>query len=1174
MTTRRPAFTLALAAAALLAAATATAETVGVIVELAAPPAAVAAHREGLDAAGIAARRQELASRQDDFLAGLAAAGIPATVRTRTVADAAGAAHTVPLRTTLVFNGLALDLPAALVERVAAMPEVAAVHRVRARRLLLDRSVAYIRAPEVYGAVPELGPYDDLREGYEGHGIHVAVIDSGIDWSHPAFGGDATPPRFGVEPPLAAIGRNPKVVYYLPLADGVADDFGHGTHVAATIAGYLTWAPGPDGLPQTADDVPVHGVAPQARLLGYKACNAAGACLNEDILLAIEDAVSPTTVAGFAKPVAHVINMSLGGSGGPDDPEAVASANASLLGTVVVAAAGNDGPGPATLGSPAAGRHVIAVAAATDPGVFPHRIDALSADGSALVAGPIAAILAPDSNLGQELGEPLHAHYVFAGLADSPDQVPPAVAGNVCLVERGSTAEAAGQGSGLFANKAANCQARGAVAVVVFNDEPGELAGVLAPAAVPVLTISREDGLLLRDDLGFDTDGVSLHPLRLGPPSADLYRPGIAGFSSRGPVAGFGQVKPDVAAPGVEVLAATTAVGAPVVSMQDPSRYTSASGTSMATPHVAGAAALVKQAHPGWSPAMIRAALVNTATEQRDAAGRPLAAGAGNDVYEQGGGLADVAAAVAAPALVAVDGDGEVEPALVPGHSFGRRRMLGTGVGTSVAVDVRLADLTGAGGTYHLGSADNRGLAEDGVAVSFDPPALALPPGASATTRLTLTVDGSRLGGEAARDLMGYAVASDGAGASLRLPFVVRATPEQPAVPANGTAVEVALGTVLVGDQNLGADTGLAELAGVSYVDVPFFVHPETVEVEGLLEFAGLLSDLDLLVLDPDGGTVTESRLPGGPESVRFAVDFPGEIYVYRVSGWLDGPQDFTLTTTRHVVAPPAVAPFAGDFVDGGGRVWDFDGDLTVRWEARGGELGFAVERSVDGGAWAVVGRPAAGATSLDLRRLADGDYRFRVSGLFPGRTGTFTSRAGAEAAVTVATRVRRNITRLVETAVSDVSFAAGVFQLDLALTNTAEETWLPTVVLEVRHIRSASGTVVVANADDGGTGIGHDPATFDYSHRLGADDLFGAGEVTGTRTLRFADPAAELFTFVVRLTGHMGRLPVPAGGEPAGEEAGGEEEPALGAEEIEALLELTANPLTRQVVVRLVDLL
>src|SRR5205807_4570082 len=133
--------------------------------------------------------------------------------------------------------------------------------------------------------------------------VVVAMIDTGIDWTHPMFAGDPTPPRLGLLPTTAGVNTNQKVIYQLPLADVITDGFGHGTHVASTIAGFIASAPGPDGIPGTADYIPLHGVAPLAKLMSYKVCSDAlsssgvvGGCLTQCILLAIEDSVQPQTV--------------------------------------------------------------------------------------------------------------------------------------------------------------------------------------------------------------------------------------------------------------------------------------------------------------------------------------------------------------------------------------------------------------------------------------------------------------------------------------------------------------------------------------------------------------------------------------------------------------------------------------------------------------------------------------------------------------------------------------------------------------------------------------------------------------------------------------------------------------------------------------------------------------
>src|SRR5258708_32856768 len=97
------------------------------------------------------------------------------------------------------------------------------------------------------------------------------------------FGGDPTPPRLGVDPVVAAVCNNQKVIYYMSFLGGLIDDFGHGSHTSPDIAGYLGMAAGADGIPRTAHDVRSHGLAPQARLMDYKDFDAAGSWLSSDI---------------------------------------------------------------------------------------------------------------------------------------------------------------------------------------------------------------------------------------------------------------------------------------------------------------------------------------------------------------------------------------------------------------------------------------------------------------------------------------------------------------------------------------------------------------------------------------------------------------------------------------------------------------------------------------------------------------------------------------------------------------------------------------------------------------------------------------------------------------------------------------------------------------------------
>ncbi|HYG80819.1 MAG TPA: S8 family serine peptidase, partial [Pyrinomonadaceae bacterium] len=989
--------------------------TVSVIVELSDEPAAVYKARAAKGGAPVSdealqAYRNGLGARQDEFLNALGASGITASVMTREVKNYDGSlAATVPMRYTLVFNGLALNVAPSDLAALKAMPQVKKVHPNLVQRPTLNKSVRYINAPKVYGAQKELAQSNEVRlDGYEGQGIYISVIDTGIDWTHPMFGGDPTPPRLAVAPPTPAVtSTNKKVVYYLPLADIAANDgFGHGTHVASTAAGYQAWAPGADRLPNTADDIALHGVAPQAKLMSYKVCSdvlstpGLGGCLNSNTIMALEDSVSPRTLTGFEKPVAHVINLSLGSIGTPDDATAVAASNAALTGTIVVAAAGNDGPGEDTIGAPSAGRHVISVGASAHPGSASQwSVDVPGFNRIALT--PMSGAPAPPSSS-------ITANYVLVDFPLGP--WPAAVRGNIALVRSwvGIT----------FFDLAAQATASGAVAVIYIDDAGANAVKTTIPAA----TISTADGQIMLNAISSTDDdnpqdgAVSEKQVKLNRFLSDRFVGEMGGFSSRGPVAGLGQIKPDISAPGVTVLAAAPAgsvLGALGTADYAPSpdtltstesssapNYIAIDGTSMASPHVAGAAALIRQAHTDWTPDVVRTVLINTATNTRDAAGVAKADGpaTADSIIAQGGGLIDVAEAINAKALMGVEGDGVNAPGILGSHSYGEVPVINSRVTHTVPVNVTVRDISGQGGTYDLGVANNRDLQLAGINVSLSQQSVSLPPGGSATFTVSAAVDGDKLRDAMAAKTHGtqvvfekiqmqwFVTARRGDGAeSLRMPFFFRPGATLPAEPVVVTTEHTAV--MVAGDGGAQRDaTGfIAALDGVTYMDIPFTVDASTYQIDAKVEWmqtdaAGNgAPDIDYQLLDPDGNVIDESGNGVGPEFVSVRVARPGT-YTHRVIGFATVGTEFTVTTTLSKGnLPPVAQAIAGDFTNAENKPVDFDGTVNLSWQATNGATGYEIEHSTDGTEYKVVlAGIGAGQTSAALPEQPNGENFYR----------------------------------------------------------------------------------------------------------------------------------------------------------------------------------------------------
>lgn len=1015
------------------------------------------------------AYRQQVIAEQQQFLTKLTLAGVPYVISSVTAPNGPVTA-THEFRFNYVYNGIGMEVPEQTLPLFSTIEEVIAVFPNEPVEAHLNHAVDYTRAQQLYGNPPRLTEFDTLRTGgLEGDGVYIAVIDTGVDWSHPMFGGDPTPPQFGLAGPVAALNTNKKVVYYLNFtAAAEPDDFGHGTHVAGIAAGYRAFAPGADGLPMTADDIAIHGAAPQARIMAYKTLSAAGVGVSTSIIAAIEDAVQPRTITGQAKPVAHVINMSLGSQTpqGPDYPTSVAADNAAIAGTIVVASAGNSGAGDqvagtGTVGGPGSGRHVITVGANIDPGAGPNALDVVGGGRTGMKAyllGGSADILSDITN-----------NYVFCGLAETPDQVPDSVSGKIALIARGSTVTTppglpTSAGTGLASNKVAFAAAKGAIAAIIYNDVEGEITNLTARRTIiPAVGINRDNGLYLKSLIGSTTFGaVSAQMIKLN--KAQVFEPAMADFSSRGPVVGFGQVKPDVTAPGVNILSATVAVGGVQTNtgyMFDPSRYISVSGTSMSSPMTAGIVALIKQKHPDWTPSMVRAALVNSATNLRQNNGAAVPDGV-NSINEQGGGLVDALSAANTKAVMGVGQLGPTgqpgsrtfevlgqptpaHPDFTPSYSFGAvpiANVIGT---ATISQTANIYDVTGGAGagTYQLSVVPVRAVDQTGFRVSTSDEngnpisSVTVLPGGSASFSVKTEVDGQAVAANPTQ-AQWYIVASrtDG-GQNLRMPFYYRAV------------------------------------------------------------------------------------------------------------------------TPSVAMAAPALAPAAGAEVSGNPPI-DINGSYSLSYSFSGSPAPakFRVEQQKDSAGFAVLGDVPASQTSFAINNSGNGLYNYRVAGLFAVQYGLLQGPYSATQTVQVDRRIESDVTSMIQTAISNVSFAAAVFEFDQTLKNkTTGTTILPSLRFSVTAIQSTTGTVRASNADNGGDGVSS-AAIWDYSNTLGPDRALTSSETSGTRHLKFSDPASELFTFTAVIKGNF---PDPAFSSMSVSNAGG-------TRKFKIKLRFIADPATRSI--------
>lgn len=828
----------------------------------------------------------------------------------------------------MAFNGFAALMSAGEAEALRARKDVLGVWEDELLKPQTDSTRDFL------GLTGFTGPW---MWGITGEDVVIGVIDSGIHPEHPSLADVPTPKRgdrgrevpFGPLPETfvgegcdfgntefnhgdAPFECNNKLIKaqsfsasFLTantLADyeflSARDADGHGTHTATTAGGNYG-VEGPNGGI-------LSGLAPRARVAVYKVCWDApdpddSGCFSSDSMAAIDQAVADGV---------DVINFSIGGSStrfnSPDDIAFLFAANA---GVFVSVSAGNSGPGAETIGTPSGVPWVTSVAAAEDNQNFGTG---LQLDAPADIAatyeglegnGPVSLADSGAFSGSVVVAEPLTACEPLAN-GDAMD-------GQIALVMRGGCS---------FSSKYGNAAAAGARAIVVYND--GTAADRMDPivmsapnTTIPGIMIRHPDG----DLIAASADSAGTLSPEISVPRVDR----ITGFSSRGANGGAPDIiKPDVAAPGVGIIAGDSPV------LSDGQLFGAKSGTSMASPHVAGVMALLKQVHPDWTPAMAKSALMTTARSDMRKSFGPAAA----DPFDMGAGAIDPGAAFN-PGLVYDAGladyfaflcGAERQPSLLDPATCCQLETSGFSLDSSDLnlASIGIAELAGSqtitrrvtnvtyGSKWFWASVD----APAGVNVWVEPAVLRLKEGESASYSVTFTAtEAADLGDWAFGALTWQSLTSHHA---ARSPIAVR--PVSIAAPSALSAVgtdgslsfDVQFGysgsyQVSVNGLTEGTPFSGAVEDGSENPDLIFFSVPEGTNLMRVALFnedvgdGSDSDDLELQLFGPasaDYPFVGESKNPGSNESISINDPTPGEYAVFVIDyASAAGPTPYTL---------------------------------------------------------------------------------------------------------------------------------------------------------------------------------------------------------------------------------------------------------------------------------------
>jgi subtilisin family serine protease len=502
----------------------------------------------------------------------------------------------------LVLNAVSAVVPSTDVAKVAAMPGVAAVYPDALLEPETDVSPQFIGAPTVWNS---LGGQESAGEG-----VIVGVLDTGIWPEHPSFSDPDPSGKPYAAPPAApdggrvcefAGGANPGPAFtcnnkligadrrmatydaVIGLTPGefttARDNEGHGTHTSSTSAGNAGVAATIFGVSRGT----ISGIAPRAHVEMFKVCGIQG-CFGSDSAGAVQAAIGDGV---------NVINFSISGGNSPySDAVELAFLDAYNAGVFVAASAGNSGPGAETVAH--RGPWVATVAASTHDRAFVNNVN-VTADGGAslsLAGVSLTAGVGP-APLVVANGDGLCSTPAAAGT----------YTGQIVICKRGTPAGRAEKGFNVLQG--------GAVGMVLYNNAANVTDQETDNHWLPASHIQFSQGTALIAFLGSHTGvNATITAGVTGAAQGDV----MASFSSRGgPLQTLGISKPDITAPGVQILAGHSPQHVGVANGPNGEMFQAIAGTSMSSPHIAGSGALIKALHPTWTPGQIKSALMTTA---------------------------------------------------------------------------------------------------------------------------------------------------------------------------------------------------------------------------------------------------------------------------------------------------------------------------------------------------------------------------------------------------------------------------------------------------------------------------------------------------------------------------------------------------------------------------------